>query len=246
MIILTEEAKKKGIARLVEEHGVQFFDFGCSNGGSIEHVNTKYDRDSKGMGFDISQTKLEEASSRDHLVSNFDILSLPEQPMVGYTTMFHILEHIDSQATVSGFIQKACAVSRDFVFIIQPFFDADAFLFAHGLKLFWSDWGGHPNRMTTLEMYLILNALYRDKKIEGFKIFGKGLICDSSYAQILPLNTLFDQQDYDPDEHPPKRTDLVFDFPVFKELAVLIEVRKGSGEEFVVSYGPDEVLYSSD
>lgn len=245
MLITPEETKEKGIAKLVEEHNVEFFDFGCSNGGSIESVKTFFGDDSKGMGFDISPTKLETASSRNHLVTSFNILKLPDESLVNFTTLFHILEHIDSQVTVKRLLQKACAVSKEFVFLKQPFFDADPYLFSHGLKLYWSHWHGHPNRMTSLEMYLILVDLLDTKKIVGFSIYGKKRIPDSACSQVLPLNAPIDQHDYDPDKHPPKRTDLVFDVPVFYELAALIEIQKGTGEKFVERYRADQTLYST-
>lgn len=246
MIIPKEEVKQRSIAKLVEEHKVDYFDFGCSNGGSLELVKRSFKDESKGMGFDISQAKLDTASSRDHLVSNFDILDLPDERVVNFTTMFHILEHLDSLRLVKRFLHKACSVSKKFVFLKQPFFDADSNLFAHGLKMYWSDWSGHPNRMTSLEMYLTLMDFYQKKEIAGFKIYGKMRIPDSSCSQVLPLTAPEDQHDYDPDVHPPKRTDLIFDFPVFYELAALIEIEKGSGEKFVGPYKADEVIFSTD
>jgi hypothetical protein len=244
MLITREEAKAKGIANVVKEHDVQFFDFGCSNGGSIESVRTYFFNGSKGMGFDISAAKLETAK-QNHLVSDFDILDLPEEPLVNFTILFHILEHLDTQRAVERFLQKACAVSKDFVFLKQPFFDADPSLMAHGLKLYWSDWSGHPNRMTSLELYLILARLLEEKKIEGFQIVGKKRIQNSSCPQVLPLVAPRNQHDYDPDQHPPKRTDVVFDFPVFYELGALIEIKKETGTDFLKNFKPDAVIHST-
>ena len=63
---------------------------------------------------------------------------------------------------VKSFVEKACSISKDFVFIQQPYFDADSYLFKKGLKLFWSDWRGHPNRMTSLDFNLLLRDLKKN------------------------------------------------------------------------------------
>jgi hypothetical protein len=132
-----------------------FFDFGCSDGGCINYVQA-IDPSLRGLGIDIDQAKIDKARSKGLDAINADILALPQQKLVKFVTMSHFLEHLPNVMVAEAMIRRAAEVATDFVFVRQPWFDSDPLLLSHDLKFHWSDWTGHPNKMTSLDFYLIL------------------------------------------------------------------------------------------
>src|SRR5690606_2519300 len=98
-----------------------FYDFGCSQGGSIAHA-MKHFGGKCGLGIDVDARKVEATRARGFEAEVLDILTLPEKKQVRFVTMMHFLEHLDSYATASAMLRMACAVSREFVYVAQPFF----------------------------------------------------------------------------------------------------------------------------
>lgn len=116
--------------------------------------------------------------------------------------LFHFLEHVPDQRAVQAYINKALKVSRRFVLIKQPYFDADGYLARKGLKLYWSDWTGHPNRMTSLDLALTLrnsgtNFIY---SVHGHSKIKRG---DEDLFQAI--NAPIDQHHHNPGIHPGRK-----------------------------------------
>ena len=86
--------------------------------------------------------------------------------------MHHFLEHIPSILDENNIIKQACSVIDDFLIIRQPYFDADSYLFSKGLKLYWSNWEGHPNHMALLEFHNVLMPMVESKGVHGFYLYG--------------------------------------------------------------------------
>ena len=108
-----------------------FIDFGCSAGGNVEFVN-RILPDAKGLGIDIDPKKVEAARARGVEAIILDILTIESQKLVEFVTMSHFLEHLDNPREAEKFIRKAVDISRSFVHIRQPFFDADGYLLEQG------------------------------------------------------------------------------------------------------------------
>jgi SAM-dependent methyltransferase len=203
----------------------KFLDFGCSYGSGMDHTYKIFDGARPGLGLDISEDKIEQARENGHDAMVFDILQIPDRKIVEFVTMTHFLEHLPSVKAADQFLRKAVAVARQFVLVKQPFFDADGYLAHRGLKLFWSDWTGHPNKMTSLDFYLSLNRMKRQELIRGFSIHFVDKIVSSNHPTIHPLDSPVNQQVYDSTVHPIKERGISLDH-VFKEIFVLIHIDK--------------------
>ena len=123
--------------------------------------------------------------------------------------------------------------SSEFVYINQPYYDADPYLFMNGFKFYWSYWTGHPNHMTMLELYNILEPLLQGDIIKRYCIYGVDKIDDSSNVAIHNIDSPVDQHGFDESKHTPKRF-IKFDFPVYKETAVIIDI-SGTNTEWIES-----------
>ncbi len=221
-----------------------FLDFGCSKGGSIG-LATRLFGASPGLGIDIDQAKVAASTAAGYDAIIYDIHDLPSKPLVRFTVMMHFLEHIPNSTDVKAFIRKAVAVSKEFVFIRQPYFDADGLLFSKRLKLYWSDWHGHPNAMTSLEFYSILHELHGRNIIGNFSICASGPIHSSDDRTIHPINSPRNQQQYDPKQHPVKEGGVKFSDFVFRETVVLISKPGIDHRSLLEKINFDKVLYDT-
>lgn len=205
---------------LLTTHNIDFLDFGCSIGGSIEFGKRRLGGQC-GLGIDIDENKVARSKDAGFQALQYEIMDIPDERLVRFVVMSHFLEHIPSLVDVKRFIRKACNISTDFVYIQQPFFDADSYLFNRGLKLFWSDWTGHRNRMSSLEMWLTLRDLAREGLPIKFSLHANKPIEDSRHESIHPIDSPPNQHAYSETLHPPKRN-MEFDDNVFGELICLI------------------------
>lgn len=201
-----------------------FVDFGCSVGGSMAFAQKAFDGKTP-VGIDIDPKKV--AKTKD---AGFDAVladaTKPEQfeGQVRFSILSHFLEHLPDYETVSRAIRTAAHISRDFVFIRQPWFDADGELFRHGLKFYWSDWHGHPMTLTTLQMYRIIRQHLGNGDIVRATIFGNTPVVDTDDECVVPLTVPMDTGKYDPDAHGPKVSPPI-DLDAFKEIVVVLAKR---------------------
>lgn len=209
-----------------------FLDFGCSRGDSMIYAKKQFGM-SPGLGIDTAKVKIEGALERGLDAIHYNIFDLPSKKLVKFVLMIHFLEHIPNTNDVEKFIKKGAEMSSDFILIRQPFFDADSYLFEHGLKMFWSDWNNHPNRMTTLEMYLVLRDLMREGLFTRFSLHHRTRVVDSSHSSIIPINTPKHSFDYDPEKHPPKEPIISFKIPVYRELVAVISHKQCNHEKLL-------------
>jgi hypothetical protein len=210
----------RDLPQVIRTGGYDHLDFGCSTGGSLELSRTLFNG-KRGLGIDRDLKKVEQATAAGFDAVVLSIHDIPDQPLVRFTVLSHFLEHIPVPQDVKAFVRKACVVSTEFVYIQQPFFDADGHLAQRGFKLYWSDWHGHPNRMTTLELWLLVRGL-RDAGLPiAFSIHHRGRVAGSADPRVHPLTAPTDQHGYDPAVHPAKLS-VRFDFPVFAETVCLI------------------------
>ena len=210
-----------------------FVDFGCSHGGSFELAERMFGdgKALRGLGLDIDPAKVEAARSagRDALVQ--DLTAYPARhDTARFVMMAHILEHLPGLKAAEQVMRAATRTAREFVFVAQPWFDSDGYLFERGLKLFWSDWHGHPNRMTTLDFHYILQEQLRRGEISGFSLFGANPIRTSRHSAVHALGSPRNQSAFVSDTHPPKPgLPVVFTRPVFEEIHAVIDIRERAG-----------------
>jgi len=221
--VAPQPAVETQIVSLIKSDNVDFIDFGCSKGGSLafakQHLGGKI-----GLGLDINPVRVEEVRALGHFALESDLTKIRAlSTKVKFVIMSHFLEHVPSTTLAKGCLRSAINSAEDFIYIQQPFFDADPYLFRHGLKLFWSDWHGHPNRMTTLEFHNILNPFLEKGQIKRFAIFGKGEIKHSKDPSVHAINSPEDQSVWIKGEHPPK-VKMSFSEPVFKEIRIIINL----------------------
>jgi hypothetical protein len=211
-----------------------FIDFGCSKGESLA-----FGRDvlggRRGLGIDIDPRKVEASITRgeDALVCDATKLDLyPDS--VSFSIMSHFLEHLPGLPLAMQCIESAASISRDYVFIRQPWFDSDGELMRRGLKLYWSDWAGHRNPMTTLDFYRAIRNLKLKKPLE-WAIYGNRWIRTSADRCVLPLGARRDSTYFDPAMHGSKPFK-VFNFPVFAETICIIKLSDGIDIDKIVQF----------
>jgi len=203
-----------------------FLDFGCSRGGSIELANRMFG-EGRGLGLDIDPQKVALTKESGHAALVADLTRFTPKPdLVRYVMMSHMLEHLPGLSAAEQTIACGVNAARDFVFISQPWFDSDGYLFRKGLKLYWSDWRGHPNRMTCLQFHYVLEKLRRARKVIGYSIFARNKIHSSLHRAIHPLSSPSDQHAHEERKHPAKdRVPVLFTEPVYSEIQVLVSIR---------------------
>lgn len=183
-----------------------FYDFGCSAGGSIKFAQSKFGG-VRALGLDIDPKKVERTQNMGFEARVADCTCLEGMRRVRFVTMMHFLEHLPSRKHARDCIKSALQISNDFVYIRQPWFDSDGYLLTKGLKLYWSDWEGHTLHMTSLELRNILTSLRRcsttGRRLR-YVIAALHPIVSSADPSMLPLDAAFDSHAYNEEAHGPK------------------------------------------
>jgi SAM-dependent methyltransferase len=198
-----------------------FVDFGCCAGRSIRLMERLFG--GRGIGFDIDPEKVAKARAAGFEAEEMDLTRLDPSKTgtIRFAVMSHFLEHLPTFKKARQCIQSACQVSRDFVLIQQPYFDADPYLFSHGLKLYWSDWHGHTNPMTSLQLHRCLGPMAGSGRIKRALIGFRGRLATSAAREVHSIHSPEDQHSWDSAEHPDK-PEVEFLFPVFEETCAII------------------------
>jgi SAM-dependent methyltransferase len=207
----------------IDVSGFRFIDMGCGMGRSLKLYGPRFDAGGRGLGLDISEDKVRQARQTGYQAEVCDLCHFEASGRVDFTIISHVLEHIASTKDVRRIVKKALAVSRDFVLIVQPWFDADPYLFREGLKLYWSDWHGHPNHMTLLEFRNMLQPLFEADRVKRYTLYGSKRIVDSSDSAVLNRSEPVNQHEWTEGQHGAKRR-LVFQEPVFREVLAILDV----------------------
>lgn len=205
-----------------DKHDYDSIDFGCSKGTSIDYAMSAFGAENM-LGIDIDPKKVDACIRRGYSAIVGDLTSFPTlNRKVKFSQLSHFLEHITFKQA-EACIKSAVEVSEAFVYIQQPYFDADPQLFLKGLKLYWSDWRGHPNRMTSLQFHNILQGLKNRSLIDSFVILASKPIKNSDDKAIHSINSEIDSLNWDPKIHPYKPK-IKFKFPVYYEIKVIISL----------------------
>lgn len=204
-----------------------FIDFGCSKGDSLkfgrDHLGGRH-----GLGIDIDPKKVQTSIDRGEDALVFDATEIGNyRDIVSFGIMAHFLEHLPGLPLAMKCIESAVSIARDFVFIRQPWFDADGQLLEDGLKLYWSDCAGHTNPMTTLDFYRAIKRL-KSKKPKAWAIYGSDRIFTSANKCVLPLTAPSTMHFYDAstDGRKPFR---ILNYPVYREIFCVIQLSDRAG-----------------
>jgi SAM-dependent methyltransferase len=226
-----------------------FVDFGASNGGSVAFAK-KYLGGKRGVAIDIDPAKASLARANGVDAVTCDATEIAQtEGQVRFAILSHFLEHLPNLAKSLQCVRSAIAVSTDFVYIQQPWFDSDEYLERKGFKLYWSDWTGHRNHMLTRHFATYLDAMQMDGSIAGYTVWGHTPIVDSMSPDVHTLDTPRNQGKWDTAKHGPKPS-VTFNPGVFRELHCFIRVRNDkpigklerqiiarSGEEWPIIHG---------
>ncbi len=177
-----------------------FIDAGCAAGGSIDHCQRRFGR-GRGLGLDWYGTDLETARKGGFAVAHCDLTSVEIPPRcVAFTSFLDFLEHLRDEGAARKILEKFARASRDFLFIRHPSFDDMEYLAGLGLKLYWTDWTGHSNRMRIGDFRRLFESLgWRDYVIQpDFPI------ADSRHPAVVPATAPPDTQGYDQATQEPK------------------------------------------
>lgn len=202
-----------------------FIDFGCSKGDSIKEALNNYGG-KKGLGIDIDPNKVKQTTDAgfEAIIGDATEFYSNHPKCVEFVTMIHFLEHLPSINLAKKCIESACELATEFVYIRQPYFDADPYLFSQNLKFYWSNWSGHTNQMTSLQFHSILNPLYLNGKIHEFKIYGVRKVQNSLDSTIHSIASPIDQHHFKEEIHP-KKVKVEFTFDTYKETLVVISLK---------------------
>jgi len=208
-----------------------FLDLGAGDGGSIGYAKKRFNA-KRGIGIDIDPEKVKMAKEKGHDVILGDVTKMHEmQKSVKFVIMSHFLEHLEGFNMAEKVLKSAVDIAQDFIYIKQPFFDSDSYLFKKGFMHMWAYWYGHDFHMTSFDFYRILMPLKLQSKIEGFIISGYNPTVTSDDPLIHPLKSGSGQSNYDPKIHPPKGKNIIFN-NVFKELEVFISIKDNAADKY--------------
>lgn len=209
----------------IKLNNFDFVDFGCSSAGSMRFAQNKLGG-TRGLGLDIDPKKVEASINAGFEALVADVRQLDPQQLgtVRFVVMSHFLEHLPWIEEARACINSACAIADKYVLIRQPFFDADDYLSALGLKLFWSDWHGHKTHMKIDDFHNALSALLTRRKICRYLLFNRTRIYDSDDPCIHPLSSPKDQHQWEKETHSPKPY-YRFQRRVYREVGALIYTR---------------------
>lgn len=170
---------------------IDFIDFGCGEGGSIEYICSKFRGDTY-LGIESVKEYADKAKENGYYVLQASILDakVDELPKCKYVTMLHFLEHLSDLKEIRQAIELASKVATDFIFIKMPYFDSYEYLQERGLKLTWSDWTGHPCCLTSWSLKQIIDGL----GLTGHIYFHQPILSSDSDEVIpydAPTDTLY-------------------------------------------------------
>jgi hypothetical protein len=200
-----------------------FFDFGAGDGASLRRCEELFG--GRGLGIDIDESKIAAAEAAGVDVVAGDILKLQREKCVRYVCMDNFLEHLPDLAMVREMLRVAVAVATDFLYIVHPSFEDEAYLASLGLKQFWHDWTGHPSHVLLSDFASML----RDVGAGPMHLEYVQAALSSRDSSILPLTAPKDQHHFDASLHGEK-PEVEFAKPVHWQLKLTVTLHTPRAE----------------
>ena len=197
-----------------------FLDFGTGNGRCIDFAKFCLGG-RRGLGIEKKRESAERLRNSGYACTHGDVTSLAfPRDAVRFVTMSHFLEHLPDASAVRDAVEAGATAASDFLFIQGPWFDSDEYLKDLGLKLYWSDWHGHPCHLTTHQLREIL----QDLGLADHVFLSGTRIRNSRDRAVHPLESPPEQHDYVKAIHPEKPF-VRFDVDVYREFACFVRLR---------------------
>jgi SAM-dependent methyltransferase len=214
------------LVQVLQSNNYDFFDFGCSEGGSYEFAQKRLGAKT-GIGLDINPKKVRKARERGFEAYEQDVTQInPLKDSVRFVLMSHFLEHLPDGHLARRCVAAGVMAASEYVLIRHPFFDENGALARLGFKLHSADWRGHQNLMTSYDVWRAVRP-FLDAGQVSLSVYGRLRIKDSSDPAIVPLSAPMDIRKADLPAYSEKPR-VKFAFPMFKELVAI-----------VVKHGPD-------
>ncbi|WP_425395403.1 class I SAM-dependent methyltransferase [Aeoliella sp.] len=196
-----------------------FIDLGCGTGESIAHCENQFKR-GKGIGFDISPSKIAGAIDNGYPAIFADVTKTDfDDDLVDFCTMMDFLEHLRTEEAAVAILEAAGKVAKDFLFIRHPSFEDRDYLESLELKLDWTDWSGHRNRMLLSDFHRVFASLGWSDYI----IIPQKQILSSDHPAIVPVTAATDTVRYNATVHGSKRF-LTFNRPLWTQFDIYVRL----------------------
>lgn len=194
-----------------------FVDFGTHKGGGL-NLGLELGG-TRGLGIEISEPKCQTLMAKGYYVISEDAFLIP--PMsntVRFAVFSHVLEHLPDEATASLVLKRVSEFCREFIFIQQPDFSAETFLWRKGLQFAHTSMKGHLWRPSTRRLVELLWEM----GFQRFAVGGQRVVLDSSCSWLhradVQSNVLWK---HDPQKDPPKPV-VSFEPPLFRDVAICV------------------------
>ena len=207
------------LLKQVRDGVFQFVDLGCGTGESILYCEKKFSV-GPGVGFDISQRKIDGARANNNPVALADVtkLDFPEN-CVSFTSMMDFLEHLYTLSDAIKILEAVGKLSKDFLFIRHPSFEDTEYLAEYGLRVNWSKWTGHRNMMEIQDFHRVFsNFGWKD-----YIVIPQKQIISSHHPAIVPLEAPVDTVVYDEKLHREKPR-IYFSRPVYTQFDIFVRL----------------------
>ncbi len=227
-MIVGQDVSPEALRDKLAARGFSFLDFGCSKGDSFRFAQGVLGL-GEGLGLDIDPAKVEATLARGYPAIVQDVTALEElKSVVEVVLMSHFLEHLPSPKTAGVAARNALKAARRYVLIRQPFFDANGPLMMLGMKMFFADWSGHPNLMTSYDIWRAFRRPLERGAI-GLAILGRGRVASSSHRSVVPLSAPTNLNADGLHAYAGALPEVTFDFPVYEETVAIAVRRRNDG-----------------
>lgn len=215
-----------GLLQYLRRGEFDFADLGCGTGESITFCRKRF-RARRGIGFEISDTKIKKARAARHAIAHADVtkLDFPDN-CVSFCTMLDFLEHLFTEEDACRILSAAGRMARDFLFIRHPSFEDIEYLAGHDLKIDWTDWRGHRNPLLLSDY----DRIFRSLGWSDYVVIHQKQIVDSRHPAIVPLTAPIDTVRYDADLHGPK-PHVLFHKPVWTQFDIFVRLNPDLPDE---------------
>lgn len=203
-----------------------FIDLGCSRGGSIGYCQRRF-KAGRGLGIDLSEEKVLEASEAGFDVLLADAREIPPGTGVRFISMLDFLEHVPNLDDVAQIISVSAQAATDFLFIRHPSFEGESYLASLGLRQYWWHWSGHSAHIRISDYCTIFERF----GLHQYCIKYREPILDSTHKSIHSVDSPINQGEFEESRHAAKPV-IAFSEPVWRAQDIFVALRAFSPSEW--------------